>query len=89
MSLPLVDLALVLLAALIFILGSGVWIAVAIGIVGYIAMSDLTYMGMMVRTRTYSVVPLLLIALIYLLIVMLMTWGLKKLERRLSKSDHR
>ncbi len=58
-------------------------------IVGYIAMSDLTYMGMMVRTRTYSVVPLLLIALIYLLIVMLMTWGLRKLERRLSKSDHR
>ncbi|MBS0245570.1 MAG: TRAP transporter large permease subunit [Proteobacteria bacterium] len=39
MSLPLVDLALVLLAALIFILGSGVWIAVAIGIVGYIAMN--------------------------------------------------
>lgn len=38
MSLPLVDLALVLLAALILVLGSGVWIAVAIGIVGYIAM---------------------------------------------------
>jgi len=38
MSLPLVDLALILLAALIFILGSGVWIAVAIGIVGFIAM---------------------------------------------------
>ncbi len=58
-------------------------------VVGYIAMSDLTYMSMMIRTRTYSVVPLLLIALIYLLVVMLMTWGLRKLERRLSKSDHR
>ncbi|HWR24284.1 MAG TPA: amino acid ABC transporter permease [Feifaniaceae bacterium] len=58
-------------------------------VVGYIAMNDLTYMSMMIRTRTYSVVPLLVTALIYLLVVMLMTWGLRKLERRLSKSDHR
>lgn len=38
MTMPLTDLALVLLATLIFILGSGVWIAVAIGIVGLLAM---------------------------------------------------
>ncbi len=58
-------------------------------VVGYIAIGDITYMATMVRSRTYSPVPLLLIAAVYLAIVMLMTWGLRKLERRLAKSDHR
>lgn len=56
MSLPLTDLALVLLAALIFILGSGVWIAVAIGIVGYIAMmlSASVPVGSVLATTVWS-----------------------------------
>lgn len=59
-------------------------------IVGYIAIKDLTYMATLIRSRTYSpLVPLLFIALIYLAFVMLMTWGLRKLERRLAKSDNR
>ena len=56
MSLPLVDLALILLAVLIFILGSGVWIAVGIGIVGYIAMmlSTNVPVGSVLATTVWS-----------------------------------
>ena len=56
-------------------------------IVGYVAIADITYQAAFIRSRTYSAVPLLTIALIYLAIVMLMTWGMKKLERRLAKSE--
>ena len=58
-------------------------------IVGYAAIGDITYAASLIRSRTYSPVPLILIALVYLGIVMLMTWGLRKLERRLAKSDKR
>ncbi len=58
-------------------------------VVGYIAIGDITYMAAMIRSRTFEAVPLLLTALVYLAVVMLMTWGLRKLERRLAKSDHR
>ncbi len=56
MSLPLVDLALILLAVLVFILGSGVWIAVGIGIVGYIAMlfSTSVPVGSVLATTVWS-----------------------------------
>ena len=51
---------------------------------------DLTKAANWIQTKTFQpVVPLLLSALIYLVLVMLMTWGLKKLERRLGKSDYR
>jgi len=56
-------------------------------IVGYVAVADLTFKAMEIRSKTYSVVPLLVIALMYLLVVMLMTWGLRVMERRLAKSD--
>lgn len=58
-------------------------------IVGYAAIGDITYAASLIRSRTYSPIPLILIAVIYLGIVMLMTWGLRKLERRLAKSDKR
>lgn len=58
-------------------------------VVGYIAIGDITYMATMIRSRTFEAVPLLLTAVVYLAVVMLMTWGLRKLERRLGKSDHR
>lgn len=56
-------------------------------IVGYAAQQDITYVATLIRSRTYSPVPLLFIALVYLIIVMIMTYGTKKLERRLARSD--
>ncbi|MDL2258652.1 amino acid ABC transporter permease [Eubacteriales bacterium OttesenSCG-928-K08] len=58
-------------------------------IVSIIAVADLTYSGILVRSRTFSPVPLLLIAAIYLIVVLIMTMGLRALERRLSRSDKR
>lgn len=59
-------------------------------IVGYIAVMDLTRAADLIRSRTYSaLVPLIFIALVYLGIVMLITWVLRKLERRLAQSDAR
>ena len=58
-------------------------------VVGYIAIGDITYMATMIRSRTFEAVPLLFTAVVYLAVVLLMTWGLRKLERRLAKSDHR
>lgn len=59
-------------------------------IMGYVAMTDVTKAATLIQGRTYQpLVPLLLAALIYLIVVMIMTWGLRKLERRLNKNDNR
>lgn len=59
-------------------------------VAGYIAIQDLTKAADTIRSRTYSpLLPLLAIALIYLLIVMGITFLIGKLERRLRKSDRR
>lgn len=59
-------------------------------VVGYVAIMDLTRAAELIRTRTYiSFMPLLVAALIYLGIVMLITWALSKLEQRLARSDAR
>lgn len=59
-------------------------------IVGYIAVEDLTKVAMLIQGTTYQpLVPLILSALIYLVLVVLMTFGLRKLERRLGRSDRR
>lgn len=58
-------------------------------IVGYIAIQDLTKAADLIRSRTYSPVPLLVAAVLYLIVVLLMTWGLRAFERRLAKSDRR
>lgn len=59
-------------------------------IVGYIAVMDLTRVADLVRSRTAdALVPLIFIALVYLGVVMLITWGLRKLEKRLARSDAR
>ena len=58
-------------------------------IVGYIAIQDLTKAADLIRSRTFSPVPLLVTAVMYLAVVMLMSAGLKALERRLRKSDRR
>lgn len=58
-------------------------------VAGYVALQDLTYVGNLIRSRTYEAFfPLISIALIYLLIVLLLSFLLKKLERRLRSSDH-
>lgn len=58
-------------------------------ICGYIAIQDLTKGGDIIRSRTYDAyMPLITVALIYLIIVMIMTAGVNRLERRLRNSDH-
>ena len=58
-------------------------------VAGYVAIQDLTYVGNLIRSRTYKAFfPLIAVALIYLIIVLILTFLLKKLERRLRNSDH-
>lgn len=58
-------------------------------IAGYVGIVDLTKAGDLIRGRTFSAfMPLIAVALIYLVIVMLFTWLVGKLERRLRNSDH-
>ncbi len=56
---------------------------------GYIALEDLTKGADIIRSRTYDAfMPLIAVAAIYLVIVMIMTAGVNRLERRLRNSDH-
>ena len=55
---------------------------------GYIAMQDLTKAGDIIRGRTYSAfMPLIAVALIYLVLVVGLSWLVGKLERRLRSSE--
>lgn len=57
-------------------------------VAGYIALEDLTKGGDVIRSQTYSpFMPLLTVAAIYLAIVMLLSFLLKQLERRLRNSE--
>ncbi|MHB1151288.1 MAG: amino acid ABC transporter permease [Eubacteriales bacterium] len=59
-------------------------------IAGYVAIQDLTKAGDRIRFSTYdSFIPLIVVALIYLIIVLGLTWVIGKFERRLAKSDNR
>ncbi|MCR5566847.1 MAG: amino acid ABC transporter permease [Clostridiales bacterium] len=56
---------------------------------GYVAVQDLTKGGDIIRGVTYSAfLPLIAVALVYLIMVMFFTWLVGKLERRLRNSDH-
>jgi len=56
---------------------------------GYIALQDLTKGGDIIRSRTYDAfMPLIAVAAIYLAMVMLFTYFVQLLERRLRSSDH-
>lgn len=58
-------------------------------VAGYIAVQDLAKGGYIIVGRTYSpFMPLIAVALIYLILVMFFTWLVGKLERRLRNSDH-
>ena len=59
-------------------------------ICGYIGLNELTRGGDIIRGITYdAMLPLLIVAVIYLVIVMFFTWLMGKLERRLRESDIR
>ena len=58
-------------------------------VAGYVAVQDLTKGGDIIRSRTYSpFMPLIAVALIYLVVVMFFTKLVSILERRLRSSDH-
>ena len=55
---------------------------------GYIGLQDLTMAGNIVRSNTYQAFfPLVSVACIYLVIVMILTMGVHKLERSLKKNE--
>ena len=55
----------------------------------YVAVNDLTEGGEIIRSTTYQqFLPLMAVALIYLMLVMFFSWLVGKLERRLRSSDH-
>lgn len=57
-------------------------------VAGYVGVMDLTKAGNTIAGRTYSYyIPLLMVALIYLVLVMILTSLVGKLERRLRKSE--
>ena len=57
-------------------------------VAGYIALQDLTKGGDIIRSRTYTAcVPLMAVAIIYLVMVMVFSYFVKCLERRLRKSE--
>lgn len=58
-------------------------------VAGYIAIVDLTKAGDTIRSQTYSAfVPLLGVAAIYLILVMIFSYLVGKLERRLNNGTH-
>ncbi len=58
-------------------------------VAGYIALQDLTKGADIIRSRTYNaLMPLLMVAAIYLVLVMIFDKLVKNLERRLRNSDH-
>lgn len=58
-------------------------------VAGYIGLQDLTKGGDIIKSRTYSAfMPLIAVALIYLCMVMIFSYLVKLLERRLRRSEH-
>lgn len=57
-------------------------------VAGYVAVQDLTRAGNIIRSKTYSAfMPLVAVALIYLAMVMILTYFVGILERRLRNSE--
>ena len=55
---------------------------------GYIALQDLTKGGDIIRSQTYDAfLPLIAVAIIYLAVVMLLSWLLGRLEKRLKRNE--
>lgn len=59
-------------------------------IIGYVSLSDLTRVANQISSRTYEAfTPLIGAAIIYFIIIKILTLLLERLERRLRKSDNR
>ena len=59
-------------------------------VAGYVAVADLTFAGNRIRGATYSAfMPLIAVAIIYLILVMFFSKLVTNLERRLRQSDNR
>ncbi len=57
-------------------------------VAGYVGVIDLTKAGNTIAGRTFEYfIPLISVAIIYLVMVMILSWLVGKLERRLRKSD--
>ena len=57
-------------------------------IVGYIAIVDVTKAFKSIADNTYEyIIPYVILALVYLVLVILITWLIRTLERRFKKSD--
>lgn len=57
-------------------------------VAGYVTIRDLTMGGNIIRAATYSpFMPLVAVAIIYLVLVMFFTWLIGKIERRLRNSE--
>ncbi len=57
-------------------------------VAGYVGVIDLTKAGNTIAGRTFSYfIPLITVAIIYLVVVVILTWLVGKLERRLRKSE--
>ena len=55
---------------------------------GYIGIVDLTRGGDYIRSRTYEAfIPLIAVALVYLVIVMVLSWLVGRMERRLKRDE--
>ena len=58
-------------------------------VAGYVSLTDLTRAADIIKGITYQpLLPLLAVALIYLIMVVFFTWLVGKLERRLRNSEH-
>lgn len=75
-------------SALPALCNEGIAVLKETSIVGYIAVVDLTRASDLVRSRTMApMMPLFFIAAVYFVCVMLMSWGVSILERRLKQGD--
>ena len=58
-------------------------------VLSYVALTELTKAGDYIRSRTYSAfTPYIISGMLYLIVVLSLTWLIGKLERRLRNSDH-
>ena len=57
-------------------------------VAGYVAVEDLTKAGDIIRSRTYDAwTPLIVVAIIYLIITSILSFFVRKLERRLKSNE--
>ena len=58
-------------------------------VAGYVGVTDLTKAGNTIAGRTFSYfIPLISVAVIYLVLVIILSWFVGRLERRLRRSEH-